>query len=406
MNTPSLRFKEFSGMWEYKKFKEIFKINQGLQIAISERYTEQIEGAMFYITNEFLRKNSKSKYFIKNPPKSVICQEDDILMTRTGNTGQVVTGVEGAFHNNFFKVDFNRENYNSKYIFYVLKLDKIHNKIIRLAGSSTIPDLNHSDFYSIEIDLPSLPEQNKIASFLSLVDKRIELQEEKINKLELYKKGMMQQIFNQEIRFKDDDGKDYPEWEVKKMGDIGGTFNGLSGKTAKDFENGNSLYISYMEVFKNPILKEATSNFVDVSETENQNKLLKGDIIFTQSSETINEIAMSAVWLNDCINPYLNSFCFGYRLDKPTLNFPEFFAYLLRSDKARKRIVKEGQGSTRFNMSPNRLMGVSLQIPKSVKEQNKIADFLSSVDLKIEKENMKQNQLNELKKGLLQQMFV
>src|SRR5437868_624325 len=87
---PKLRFKGFDDEWKKKELKDFTKINQGLQIAISERFSEQVDGSLFYITNEFLRKGSKKSYFIKNPPQSVICNEDDLLMTRTGNTGQVV----------------------------------------------------------------------------------------------------------------------------------------------------------------------------------------------------------------------------------------------------------------------------------------------------------------------------
>ena len=99
---PSLRFSEFQTDWNVKKLKELVKINQGLQIPISDRYSEKIEGSYFYITNAFLKSNSENKYFILNPNKSVLCDVNDILMTRTGNTGMVVTNVKGAFHNNFY----------------------------------------------------------------------------------------------------------------------------------------------------------------------------------------------------------------------------------------------------------------------------------------------------------------
>ena len=115
-SAPALRFPEFTGDWEMKKLGEVVKINQGLQIAISERLTEKVEGSYFYITNEFLKSKSEKKYFIKNPTPSVLCNKDDILMTRTGNTGMVVTNVEGAFHNNFFKVAY--PNYISKVFLY------------------------------------------------------------------------------------------------------------------------------------------------------------------------------------------------------------------------------------------------------------------------------------------------
>ena len=115
---PKLRFPEFSNEWEKKKFKDITKINQGLQIAISERYSDDGEDRYFYITNEFLKKNSEKKYYIENPPKSVLCDQNDILMTRTGNTGQIVTGVSGAFHNNFFKINYDEQVLDKNFLYY------------------------------------------------------------------------------------------------------------------------------------------------------------------------------------------------------------------------------------------------------------------------------------------------
>lgn len=184
---PKLRFKEFGGEWVEKTLKELTKINQGLQIPISDRFTKQIENGYFYITNEFLKEKSNNKYFIKNPPKSVLCTKDDILMTRTGNTGQVVTNVNGAFHNNFFKIKFS-ENVYKDYLVAFLKLRNTQNVILRYAGTSTIPDLNHSDFYRIKLNLPTLPEQQKIADCLSTWDDSIENLKSLIENKKLFKK--------------------------------------------------------------------------------------------------------------------------------------------------------------------------------------------------------------------------
>ncbi|WP_250646359.1 restriction endonuclease subunit S [Staphylococcus ratti] len=137
-NTPKLRFPEFKDEWIEKAFGDFTKTNQGLQIAISNRETQYKEGYYFYITNEFLKPNSKIKYYIKNPPNSVIANKDDILMTRTGNTGKVITGVHGAFHNNFFKIKFDNEQYDRLFIYELLKSSKINNKILSFAGTSTI----------------------------------------------------------------------------------------------------------------------------------------------------------------------------------------------------------------------------------------------------------------------------
>lgn len=219
-NVPKLRFPEFSGEWKRYKFEQLTKINQGLQIPISERYLESGEGLYFYITNEFLRAGNKKAYYIKEPSASVICESSDILMTRTGNTGEVVTGVNGAFHNNFFKIAFDNNVLNGGYLVQLLRSEKIQSRIRVLAGSSTIPDLNHGDFYSISSYYGEEPEQGKINKFLSTVDKKISLLKQKHEQLVQYKKGIMQQLFSQQLRFKDDHGQDFPDWKSVQLKSI------------------------------------------------------------------------------------------------------------------------------------------------------------------------------------------
>lgn len=404
-NVPKLRFKGFEDEWKEKKLSSICIINQGLQIAISDRYTEYKDGRYFYITNEFLKDNSEKKYYIENPVESVKCTEEDILMTRTGNTGKVVTNVSGAFHNNFFKINYDKEKINKNFLCEILTCFKTQKNILRLAGTSTIPDLNHSDFYSIRINLPSLEEQTKIANFLSNVDKIIEEQEGKVKDLELYKKGMMQKIFKQEIRFKDDNGQDYPKWEEKKLGVLGSTYTGLSGKTKEDFGFGKGRYITYMNVFKNIRTDIRMIDLVDIKENENQNTVLKGDLLFTTSSETPQEVGMVSVCDNDIKGLYLNSFCFGFRFNELSNVNSYFMASYLRSPEIRMKISILAQGSTRYNLSKTELMKIKLLIP-CLAEQTKIDNLLSNIDKIIKEENKKLEDLRQWKKGLLQQMFV
>ncbi len=403
--TPKLRFKEFSGEWESKKFKDIVKINQGLQIAISERYTEDGENRLFYITNEFLKEGSEKKYFIENPSKSVICNESDILMTRTGNTGKVITGVSGAFHNNFFKISYDSNIHNKMFLYYTLTSFKLQKSIIRLAGTSTIPDLNHGDFYNIKISYPSIEEQEKIASFFSLIDDKISLQGEKVEALKDYKKGMMQKIFSRELRFKDDDGRDYPEWEEKKLNQLGDTYTGLSGKTKENFGIGDAKYVIYRNVFGNILAKEEELDLVEINKGEKQNKVIKGDLLFTTSSETPEEVGMISCWNYDIEDLYLNSFCFGYRLFNLEQYSPIFMAYLLRSEGYRRKISILGQGSTRYNISKTELMKMKVSVP-NIEEQRKIVSLLLGLESNIEKNQEKLDSLKEYKKGLLQQMFI
>ena len=404
MLAPKLRFKEFTEEWKQVRLKDICTVNQGLQIAIENRFLEDGKNRMFYITNEFLKEKSNTKYYIENPPKNVICDKDDLLMTRTGNTGKVITNVSGAFHNNFFRINYEKNRNNKMFLYYILTSNKIQNNIMKLAGSSTIPDLNHSDFYNIKINEPTIDEQHKIANFLLKIDENIESQNNIINNLENIKKGFIQKIFNQEIKFKDDNGQDFDKWENKRIDQLGEFYSGLSSKSKEDFEDGNEKYITYMNVFKNTIANDNTVEYVKIKQNEKQNKVQYGDVLFTQSSETKEEVGMSSVWLSNekC---YLNSFCFGFRFNSLDNINPLFMAYLLRSEKIRREIILQGQGSTRINLTSKRLGKVDIYIP-TLKEQEKIANFLSKIDDKIDSEKNILGYWKNIKKGLLQQMFI
>lgn len=182
---------------EYKKvkLKEVCTVNQGLQIPISKRFKEKGPNRYFYITIQFLKGNT-DEYYIENPKKSVICQKEDILVVRTGNTGMVLTGVEGCFHNNFFKVEPNEKIY-SKYLYYTLNNKYMYKEMLNAASGTTIPDLKHSAFYDLVIPLPTLSLQHKIVNVLESIDKKIELNN-KINDnlLELIKTLYIEKIKN------------------------------------------------------------------------------------------------------------------------------------------------------------------------------------------------------------------
>lgn len=192
---PELRFPGFTDPWEQRKFEDIFKLSQGLQIPISQRFLTEGENKYFYITNEFLKSTCDEKYYIENPPQSVICNQEDILMTRTGNTGIVVTDVEGCFHNNFFKIQYEKELFDKHFIVQLLSTESMKRRILNSAGSSTIPDLSHKSFYKLDSLFPKIDEQNKISEFILNLDKIINLHQRKLEHLQQQKKGLLQQMF-------------------------------------------------------------------------------------------------------------------------------------------------------------------------------------------------------------------
>ena len=201
-----------------------------------------------------------------------------------------------------------------------------------------------------------------------------------------------------ELRFPEFSG----EWQTKKLGEIGSTYTGLKGKSAKDFENGNASFIRYMQIFQNSKI-DKNYGMVYISKNENQNRVEKGDIFFTSSSETPEEVGYTSVLLNKCDNLYLNSFCFGYRADKNILS-SEFAAFFFHSSEIRKTITKLAQGSTRYNISKNNLMKLCLRMPQ-LEEQQKIASFLTAVDDKIAALTQKCENLERYKRGVMQQIF-
>ncbi|WP_323711108.1 restriction endonuclease subunit S [Mammaliicoccus lentus] len=376
---PQLRFPNFGGEWEEKQLGDVTKTNQGLQIAISDRKTKYEKGLYFYITNEFLRPNSQTKYYIEKPPESVVAEKSDILMTRTGNTGKVITNVEGAFHNNFFKIKYNKSIIDRLFLFELLKSPKINNKFLSLAGTSTIPDLNHSDFYSVYISFPTISEQQKISTFFSKLDRQIELEEQKLEKLKEQKKGYMQKIFSQELRFKDESGNEYPEWEEKKLFDV---VKYLSSKRSSNYYSEDIIHGQY-PVYDAVQEISRDTNF-DIEE----------------SYISILKDGAGVGRLN--LRPGKSSVIgtMGYLL--PQNIDIKFLFYYLKTMNFNRFVI----GSTIPHLYFKDYSKETLLIPIDKSEQIKIGSFFIKLDRIINNKAKKIKVLKQRKQGFLQKMFV
>ena len=258
-------------------------------------------------------------------------------------------------------------------------------------------------FFAMPINLPSEQEQSKIASFLQSLDERIAAQEKLVASLKKYKRGSLSALFPKkgeitpQYRFA---GFTKP-WEQRKLGDMGSTLNGLSGKTKDDFGHGEAKFITYMNVFSNPIADLTMTESIEID--KKQKSVKAGDVFFTTSSETPDEVGMSSVMPEDADNIYLNSFCFGYR---PTEKFDlNYLAYVLRADSFRKEMTFLAQGISRYNISKNKVMEVCIPVP-TIEEQTKVGRYFRNLDNLITLHQHKYDTLLSLKNALLQQMFI
>lgn len=282
-----------------------------------------------------------------------------------------------------------------EYLYSVLQTKDFYDYSVSVSKRSGMPKINRDELNAYCYFAPSEQEQKQIGTMFLHLDHLITLHQRKYEKLTNVKKSMLEKMFPKngsnvpEIRF-----KGFTEaWEQCKLGEVGTTYTGLSGKTKEDFGHGNGKFVTYMNVFSNAV------GFLDMTEAveidDSQNKVLFGDVLFTTSSETPEEVGMSSVWLGNAENTYLNSFCFGYR---PMVEFnPYYLAYMLRSSSMRKNITFLAQGISRYNISKNKMMDIEMPIP-NIEEQKQIGSYFRSLDNLITLHQLKLEKLKNIKK--------
>lgn len=292
------------------------------------------------------------------------------------------------------------------YIDYLVQTKKAIYEFDRLSYGVTDfrKRLYWESFVKVPLNLPSFEEQKKIAALFRELDNLISATSNEISALEVSKKDMMQKIFSQEIRFRKNDGSEYEKWEIDTISNLGIFHGGLSGKSKNDFGVGNSKYITYMNVYRNTFTRDDMLENVAIGTNEKQFRIKYGDILFTQSSENVEEVGMSSVWMHS-EQPYLNSFCMALRPHNLMRILPKFSGYLMRCAQTRRRIMVEGQGISRINIAPSRLGSVEISFPSNIEEQQKIANLLSSMDDAISAAKDELQGYKDLKKYLLQNMF-
>lgn len=274
--------------------------------------------------------------------------------------------------------------------------------------STGVPQLTAPQLSKTKVKRPSLPEQRKIADLLSAVDDVIAAQEAEVAAWEKRKKGVMQKLFSQEVRFKADDGSDFPDWEEKALGDLGHFVRGLSYDKTQVLDEGSDA--SGTAVLRsNNINSDGTLNYRDdvqlvSKEPSSEQRLCENDVVICMANGSNRLVGKAARYDGgyDAGQITVGAFCGIFRTNSPLV--PWWF----QSDdyKSFLHLSRQGGNGALANLKGRDIEAISLLFPSSSTEQREIADCLASLDDVIAKAKDELDAWRELKKGLLQQMFV
>lgn len=356
---------------------------------VNLKYVREVKGR---ITEEGY--NSTSTHIV--PSRSVLI----------GLAGQGKTRGTAAF--NLVKLCTNQsigsilpnDLYESLYLYHFL--DSMYNDLRLLsAGDGGRGGLNKQLLLGYKVKLPtSIEEQRRIAEALLDIDQLLDAMDAQIAKKQAIKTGAMQQLLTGKTRLA---GFTEP-WIEKRVGTIGYTYAGLTGKTKEDFGRGNSQYITFLNVLNNPVLNPSLFENVNVSSVEKQNKAHKNDLFFNTSSETPEEVGICSVLDVEIDNLYLNSFCFGFRITDPNV-YGKYLAYFWRSACGREIMTALAQGATRYNLSKVYFNAAVISLPSQIEEQVAIAEVLSNMDAEIQALQDERNKYALIKQGMMQELL-
>ncbi|MDK0787031.1 restriction endonuclease subunit S [Clostridium perfringens] len=399
-NVPKLRFNGFDGELKSFKFKQLVKLQRGSSPRPIVKYITDSDDGVNWIKigdvskGETIINSTKEKITKEGALKSRFVQVGDLILSNSMSYGRpYIMGIDGYIHDGWFVLRDYENNFKRDYLCQLLTSSVIQKQYKKLAAGGVVDNISSELVNSVSIKLPSLQEQEKIVNFLSKVDSIIEKQEKKVQYWNSYKKGMMQKIFSQKIRFKDENGMDYPEWKINKIENIATIEMGFTPSTKNDEAwNGNIEWLSIAGMNSKYIY---SGNKKISSEILGKRKLVPIDTLIMSFKLTIGRLAIvkKEIVTNEAI-------CQFYWKSKDISN--EYMYAYLSVINIESFGCRAAKGIT---LNTESLNSIVVKLP-CLEEQTKIANFLSNIDNIIEKESKKLEELKQWKKGLLQQMFV
>lgn len=421
---PALRFPEFEGDWVEISFGEVYSFHS--TNSYSRDNLNYDNGKVKNIHYGDIHTKFKALLNVKNEnlpfineslnadklPLDCFCKEKDLVIADASedyndigksieminsNNEKIVAGLHTILARPDIGIDL-ALGFGS----YLMQTSNVKLQIMVVAQGIKVIGLSSKQLATIALVLPFLSEQQKIASFLSAIDERIQLLKQKKSQLEAYKKGVMQQIFSQQIRFKDENGEDYPDWEEKRLGDkLDFCRNGLNQDQNSNFDIG--FKVTRIETISDGKINLSKVGYINSIEGLENYKLRVGDILYSNIN-SVAHIGKTAYveWDYDLYHG-MNLLCLRPN-DKSN---SKMLYYYLNTESTRnyfRKICNKAVNQASINQAD--LQKTVVILPKSQSEQQKIADFLTAIDNKISLCDQQITQNEQYKKGLLQQMFV
>ena len=391
LNVPHLRFPEFTGEWEKYKLSEMCSFFSGGTPSSSKK--EYYDGNIPFIRSGELHDDQTELFItedgLKNSAAKMVEVGDLLLALYGATSGDIaISKINGAINQAILCIRTEQSKKFIESIWY-----KHAGKLLQTYLQGGQGNLSADIVKNISFYFATIEEQKKLAKFISLLDERISTQNKIIEKLESLIQAMCDTLIESE------------QHKVElSFSDFGESYSGLSGKSAEDFGEG-CPYITYMNVNQNQIIDTTNVGLVKINEAEQQSVVRYGDILFTLSSETPEEVGMGAVYLGKTYPLYLNSFCFGVHIIDESKIFPPFLAYYISTQSFRKAVYPLAQGSTRFNLQKSDFMKKVFPFPIA-ERQNKIYSVLKTYSDKLSAEKSIAKLFCEQKNYLLRQLFI
>ena len=399
LNVPALRFPEFTDEWKEVPFaSNLERLENGVNYNTNDKDgvpMSRIEtistGRIDYTKVGYCSTPQKIEHYIM--------RYGDILFSHINSLKHIgktayYSAEKPLYHGMNLLLFRCKNNIDSKFFFFLINNTHFIRKCQILAKQAVNQaSISTSDLKKIKVYIPNINEQSKIQKFLSLIEKRIEVQNKIIEKYESLIQAMCDTLIERET-----------QQVALSFSDFGLSYSGLSGKNAEDFGDGYP-FITYMNVYQNQIIDSTDVGLVKIKETEQQSVVHYGDILFTLSSETPEEVGMGAVYLGETYPLYLNSFCFGIHITDGSKIYPPFLAYYVSSQLFRKAVYPLAQGSTRFNLQKSDFMKKKFPFPM-IEKQRKIYSILNTYSDKLIVEKQIIGLLCSQKRYLLRQLFI